>query len=268
MDRIMERKRCALVDLSNTADAPARSRARLEVSTTEESGDKVAVQRFTLVSRGAPPAKRAPALHSVLLAPQRVAAELGESVQICRCSECDRTGLRRRMSGTRLCRRDTESHPEYALLLNMSDRFEAECSNREGASELVTEACCREKTAYFILGASSTTVGYIAAEVKANRKVKRVNESMGTDAGALGEADDDIPLLLQVYVEPEFRQRGYALEALKLLVRDHQTLRVDAPAESVTRILDKLGFAPAATEDSDGRPLTTYVRTLFYEDVA
>lgn len=244
----------------------------MEISTPtpsreEESGDKVAIQRFTLVSRGAPPTKRAAAQHSVLLAPPRVAAQLGSEVQVCRCSECDRSGLKRRMSGTRLCRRDTESHPEYALLLLMSERFEAECSDRAEVSELVTEACCREKTAYFILGAGSTTVGYVAAEVKANRKVKRVNESITSDAG-IGEADDDVPSLLQLYVEPEFRQRGYALEALKLLLRDHQTLRVEDPSPAVSRLLERLGFVGSEGSVSDaGRPLTLFVRTTVYEDI-
>lgn len=265
----MERKRSALVDVSNNTEAPPRTRARLEITTAtpsheEESGDKVAIQRFTLVSRGALPAKRAPAQHSVLMAPPRVAAQLGTEVQVCRCSECDRTGLRRRMSGTRMCRRDTESHPEYALLLLMSDRFEAECTNRPGSNELVTEACCREKTAYFILGAGSTTVGYVAAEVKANRRVRRVNESIGNNAG--DEADDDIPTLLQLYVEPEFRQRGYATEALKMLMRDHQNLRVDEPSAPVTRVLEKIGFSLTATEDSEGRRLATFTRTLIFED--
>merc|ERR1719446_952456 len=107
LERIMERKRAALGDLSNNVDASAvsgrRTRARLEITTgmpvhltgEEESGDKVAVQRFTLVSRGAAPAKRrAAAQQCVLVAPPRVAAQLGAEVQVCRCSECDRSGLR------------------------------------------------------------------------------------------------------------------------------------------------------------------------------
>merc|ERR1719263_449315 len=114
-------------------------------------------------------------------------------------------------SGKRLCRRDTECHPEYALLVELCARFEQDCPDRVGASSLVTEACCREKTAYFILGAGSTTVGYVAAEVKANRKVKRLNESVASEFEE-DEADDNIPTVLQIYVEPEFRNRGYALE--------------------------------------------------------
>lgn len=267
----MERKRAALGEISNQG-APPRTRARLEIGTPtpsreEESGDKVAVQRFTLVSRGAPPAKRAPAQHSVLLAPPRVAAQLGAEVPVCRCSECDSYGVRRRMSsGRRKCRRDTESHPEYALLLLMSDRFESECADRPEASALVTEACCREKTAYFILGAGSTTVGYVAAEVKANRKAKRANESFTSDIGGC-DADDDVPTILQVYVEPEFRNRGYAMEALKLCLSDRESFKVDDPSAPTVRILERLGFASAGTEESDtGRPLTTFLRTRIFED--
>lgn len=270
LQRINERKRAALGEISNQG-APPLTRARLEIGTPtpsreEESGDKVAIQRFTMVSRGAPPAKRAPAQHRVLVAPPRVAAQLGAEVPVCRCSECDKNGVRRRMSGTRKCRRDTESHPEYALLLLMSDRFETECADRPEASALVTEACCREKTAYFILGSGSQTVGYVAAEVKANRKVKRANESFTSDIGG-HDADDDMPTIIQVYVEPEFRNRGYAMEALRLCLADHESFKVDDPSAPMFRILERLGFAGAGTESSDtGRPLTTFLRTRIFED--
>jgi len=262
------------VNLVGAWNAGRRTRARLEAAgaipaNDEESGDKVAIQRFTLVSRGAPAAKRAKAQHGVLLAPPRVAAQLGNEVQVCRCSECDRSGLKRRMSGTRMCRRDTEAHPEYALLLLMNDRFEAECAQHSRPQPLVAEACCREKTAYFILGAGSTTVGYVAAEVKANRKVRRANESMGTDAGIDEANDDDIPTLLQIYVEPEFRRKGYAFEAMKMLMRDHQSMRVDAPSEQMKSLLERLGFAHTGTEDGEeGRPLAMFTRTLIFEDAA
>jgi len=275
LDHIMERrKRAALGDLSNGTDTTTtsgrRTRARMEISTPgpsneEESGDKVAVQRFTLVSRGAPPAKRAPPKESVLVAPPRVAAQLGSEVQVCRCSDCDRTGLKRRMSGTRVCRRDTESHPEYAMLLLMSERFTSECSDRAGSNELVTEACCREKTAYFILGAGSTTVGYVAAEVQANRKVKSLNDSLSSGVCA-EQVTDSIPTLVQVYVEPEFRGRGYASEAVRLLMREHECVRVDDPSASVVRMLARLDYAPTRTEETDdGQVLTTFMRTSFLE---
>jgi len=276
LERIRERdqlwgaKRAALGEISNQGEPP-RTRARLEVGTPtpsreEESGDKVAVQKFTLVSRGAPPAKRAPAQHSVLLAPPRVAAQLGAEVPVCHCSECDKNGVRRRMSGTRKCRRDTEAHPEYALLLLMSDRFETECADRPEASALVTEACCREKTAYFILGAGSQTVGYVAAEVKANRRVKQANASFASDTGGC-DADDDVPTIIQVYVEPEFRSRGYAMEALRLCISDRDSFKVDDPSAPMVRILERLGFAGAGTESSDeGRPLTTFFKTRIFED--
>lgn len=264
LDRIFERKRAALVDLNGSAEAPPRRRLRLG-DPEERPEEKVAVQRFTLVSRGAPPAKRAPAELSVLITPPRVAAQLGEQVQLCRCSQCDRQGIRRRMSGRRLCRRDTEAHPEYALLLNMNDRFEAE--NPERRSEgggLVSEACCREKSAYFIIGPGATTVGYVAAEVAANRKVKRNQEYVTLDVQSnvgSNKADENVPTILQVYVEPEFRNRGYASEALALLLRDHDSVKVDDPTPAVLRALERMYFRLAATQEGiAGRQLVTLTR--------
>lgn len=259
IDRIFERKRAALVDLNGSADAPPRRRLRAG-DPEERPEEKVAVQRFTLVSRGAPPAKRAPANHAVLIPPPRVAAQLGDQVHLCRCSECDRHGVRRRMSGGRICRRDTESHPEYALLLNMTERFQAEAVGR-GSSDLVSEACCREKTAYFVLGPGSTTVGYVAAEVAANRRVRRNQESILSDSGLAKDEDDNIPTVQQVYVEPEFRGKGYAQEAFALLLREQNQVRVDGPSEPVLRILRRLGFQEVATmEGEEGRPLVTLSR--------
>ena len=216
LDRIYERKRAALVDLNGTADAPPRRRLR-RGDPQENSEEKVSVQRFTLVSRGAPPVRRQTAQHELLRVPPRDSASLGDEIHVCRCSDCDKHGVRRRLSGRRTCRRDTESHPEYCLLLNLTDRFEEEC-HRENA-DLVNEACCREKSAFFILGPGSTAVGYVAAEVAANRKVRGLQES---------DHDDRTPFVTQIYVEPEFRKQGYASQALFLLLRDHGEVKVDA----------------------------------------
>lgn len=277
LDRIMERKRAALCDRSNLDSVdtlPRRQRPRLDlvsdwntptrVAEDALESEKVAVQRFTLVSRGAPPAKRKElAKNEVLQAPPRVAAQLGTNIQVCRCSECDRSGLRRRVSGTRLCRRDTESHPEYALLLMMSERFEGECESRSGGNTLVTDACCREKTAFFILGADKTTVGYVAADLAANRRVRRAAESIDS---ALDAPEDKVPTLLQVYVEPEFRRRGYATEALRLLTQEHSMLRAEVPTLPLKRALENLGFKALSSEgevreSDDGLPLVTFVKS-------
>lgn len=217
LDRIYERKRAALVDLNGAADAPPRRRLR-RGDPQENTEEKVSVQRFTLVSRGAPPAKRKqPAQHEFLRVPPRDSVNLGDEIHVCHCSDCDKHGVQRRLSGRRTCRRDTESHPEYALLLNLTDRFEEECE-RENARDAVNEACCREKSAFFILGPGSTAVGYVAAEVAANRRVQGVQDS----------DDDKTPFVTQIYVEPEFRKQGYASQALSLLLRDHGEVRVDA----------------------------------------
>jgi len=264
LDRILERKRQALVELNGNVEAPPRRRARVD-DPAENPEDKVAVQRFTLLSRGAPPAKRVKAQHTVLLPPPRVAADLGAAVQLCRCSQCDRSGLRRRVSsGRRLCRRDTEAHPEYALLLSMTERFDEECAERlTNGESLVSEACCREKSAYFILGPGSTTIGYVAAEVAANRRVRRVADSVdeGSQTSNPTDLDDATPSILQIYVEPEFRRRGFPTEALALLLRDHNSVKVDDPAVLVLRMLTQLGFNVAARSQGDlGQPVVTLVK--------
>lgn len=261
--RIMERKRPALVDLNGNVEQPSHRRARSD-DPQENPEEKIAVQRFTLVSRGAPPAKRPKVQHEVLLAPPRVAAQLGEEVQVCKCSQCDRSGLKRRMSGTRLCRRNTEAHPEYALLLSMCERFGAESSDHS-AHTLVGEACCREKSAYFILGPESTTVGYVAAELAANRRVRMGQSSVMSDAGDTPGpgAGDNVPTILQVYVEPEYRRQGFATEALGLLLRDHDSVRVDSPSLPVLCILEKQGFTRAGVEEGEeGRQLISFVRRV------
>lgn len=72
---------------------------------------------------------------------------------------------------------------------------------------------------------------------------------------------------MQIYVEPEFRNRGYALEALKLLLREHNSLRVDDPSVQVAGLVEQLGFVAAGTDGSEeGRPLAMFVRTRIHED--
>jgi hypothetical protein len=155
-----------------------------------------------------------------------------------------------------LCRRDTESHPEYELLLGMSRRFQAECPARADAP-LVGEACCREKSAYFILDQEATVVGYVAAIVAANRKV-----TAQKIFGVRQDTKDLAPTVLQIWVEPGFRRRGVALAALGLLLRGHETARVDDPTWPVIRLLECLGFAVACTEDcgEEGRPVVLFVK--------
>jgi RimJ/RimL family protein N-acetyltransferase len=85
-------------------------------------------------------------------------------------------------------------------------------------------------------------------------------------ASDIDEEDDDIPTLIQLYVEPEFRQRGYASEALKLLLRDHQSLRVDDPSAPVIRLIQRCGFEAAGAHGDNSRALTMFVRTAVFED--
>mmetsp|Transcript_1555 Transcript_1555/g.4003 ORF Transcript_1555/g.4003 Transcript_1555/m.4003 type:complete len:274 (-) Transcript_1555:76-897(-) len=242
LQRLAERKRAPLGDLSNEAADPIRRRL---LDTPAAANGAVAVQRFTLVSRGAPPVKRAPAEHTVLLAPPGLVPQLGSKIQVCRCSECPKK--------RRMCRRDTESHGEYALLLNMNSRFEDECTARSSVCPLVTEACCREKSAYFIMGANSETVGYVAAVVGANRRVPSRRQSGIT---AELQVPETTPELCQIYVEPEFRRQGLATKALHMLLRGHSTLVVDDPPAFVLHMLRGLGFHTLGTRVVRGHNMT------------
>lgn len=255
-------QRAPLGDLSNGENGqPSRRRPR-EKDADSEKPD-VEVQRFTLVSRGAPPTHRKRARHSNLLVPPGLTAHLGDRIQVCRCSECPGAGRQR------LCRRDTELHPEYALLLNMVAAFEAECPNRVASGgALVTDACVREKSAFFILNAERRVVGYVAAVVAANRKVMRqVAEEEGQTPSDEGEVDET-PHVLQVYVEPGSRRKGLAVTALALLLRGHSELIMDDPTMQMTKMVEGLGYvaAGAAGDSPDGRPQLKFVHKIFAEN--
>lgn len=266
LQMLAQHNRAPLGDLSNGENGlPSRRRPREKNADDGEKPD-VEVQRFSLVSRGAPAGHRKRARYSNLLVPPGLAAHLGDRIQVCRCSECPGAGRQR------LCRRDTELHPEYALLLNMVAAFEAECPNRAGSGgSLVTDACVREKSAFFILGPEKRAVGYVAAVVAANRKVLRQVAEEEAGHGGQKPTDesevDESPHVLQVYVEPEFRRRGLAVTALALLLRGHSTFVMDEPTIPVVKMLEGLGYTDAGTSDSpDGRPSVKFVHNIFADD--
>lgn len=139
----------------------------------------------------------------------------------------------------------------------MSRRFQAECPDR-GHGSLVSEACCREKSAYFILGPGATIVGYVAAIVESNRLVAR--EKLASPGES--EATTNVPMLLQVYVEQEFRRRGYARAALRLLLRGHDSLLVEEPTWPLLQLLKRVGFRPVGNsqDDAEGPVTVTLLR--------
>lgn len=128
-----------------------------------------------------------------------------------------------------------------------------------------------KKSAFFILGPEKRTVGYVAAIVAANRKViRQVAEESGSPMRPKPQSPqqesemDESPHILQVYVEPEFRRRGLAVTALALLLRGHNTLKIDDPTWPVTQMLEGLGYTAAGASDGpDGRPNVRFVKTIF-----
>jgi len=222
--------------------------------------DDVAIQRFSLVSRGAPRVRRLQAQRSLLVPPPALINTLGPSIRVCRCSECLPSKAREENAGgltssgerLRLCRQDTDKHPEYKLLLDMSARFREERNGNDNGSELASEACCRQKTAYFILGGECgrNVIGYIAAETAANRRVgtrlMSLERPVATGMQVCGAQDaDEVPILLQVWLEPEYRSSGLATSALRHMLHGHSELLVDNPSAAVVRALSRLGLRVA-----------------------
>jgi len=264
-----QKNRMPLANLSNSENSlPSRRRPRDDGDIADAEKPLVEVQRFTLVSRGAPPVARKRARYSTLLAPPGLAAHLGDSISVCRCSECPGAGKNRR-----LCGRDTEMHGEYALLLNMVSNFEAECPSRIASGTLVSDACCREKSAFFILGPGRRTVGYVAAVVAANKKVIRQAEDSSisnvasqTKPSKAERKAAEAPHILQIYVEPEFRRQGLGTAALELLLQDHDNFMIDEPTWPVIKMLESLEYTTAGESDGpDGRPVVRFVQNHFAE---
>ena len=141
----------------------------------------------------------------------------------------------------------------------------------------MTDACVREKSAFFILGPERRAVGYVAAVVAANRKViRQVAEEAASPQKLPAQSPprqkttsdsdvDEAPHILQVFVEPEFRRKGLAVASLALLLKGHSTVIADVGGLEcpVLQMLEGLGFAAAGAIDSpDGQHSVRFLRSI------
>jgi GNAT superfamily N-acetyltransferase len=70
-----------------------------------------------------------------------------------------------------------------------------------------------------------------------------------------------VPLLSQLYVEPEVRKRGLATAALRVLLAGVHAVVVDAPALATARSMLRLGFKAVGTKQvTESHPRVLYVR--------
>jgi len=225
-----------------------------------------AVQRFSLLSRRAGsslgPQQQASPGHPVLHLPSRMPERPGSPVALCPCSWREKLVRGQR----RLCQQDTEDHREYQLLEAMSRRFAAErggaffCGAEvagvacAGAASTADRASRRELEVFFIVvPGSETAVGYAAFW-------RSPGDGTGCGSGKArsgpARSQRETVTIAQLYVEPEYRCRGLAAAALRVLLAGCARVCLLAGAQVPTsidspefsgealagKVLSKLGF--------------------------
>lgn len=211
-------------------------------------GACVALRRYSLKSRRAAPypvacspksvepVSRATPVPQVSLQtfrpPRAVAAHVQGNANQCGCSRDPGLAQGRR----RICLLNTEDHVEYQLLEAMGGRFAAE--TRSSGTSVAKRASMQWVQASFIAqpqeGGVEDVVGYVAMR-----------------PGGNGAAAESVSTLVELYVEPEFRRRGLATAALKVLLSGCTRVAVGPPAPEVAgAVLRGLGFKAVDARDS------------------
>lgn len=135
----------------------------------------------------------------------------------------------------------------------MNLRFLVECG---GCSEIITDkACLNELDVYFIIQAESdTAIGYVALAPLVKR------DDVGTPEYSQASSKRALPILAQIYVEPDYRRRGVAFAALRVVLAGCRTVAVgmEVPGEC-ERLLGRLGLQAVGScleaETGDGQIL-------------
>lgn len=224
------------------------------------------VQRFSLKSRRTHMllwgSGHAPALaHRELRLPPRLAKHLHVNVvRICSCSWPGGSAAARRSPRRRkLCEQSTQDHQEYWLLEAMNRRLIEECGG--GAVRVTDKACLQEMEVYFIVQPDTeTAIGYVA--------LRRQAQSAAPTPESAGSAERAVCLLLvQLYVDPDFRGSGSATATLRVLLSGLRSVCVPAAvAPRYGRMLGHLGFhaagLSAAEGTDDGRRQAIFRRSM------
>lgn len=258
-----QRKRNA----SATLD-PESTGKRLKTNLVESSescvpvrSTSVQVQPFSMLSRRASSSIGFKPADLELLTPPRLLGTLGCTVTCCACS-----WARLQHGSRRLCKRDTSDHEEYELLLSMNKRFIADCST--GGGLLTSRACHKETNVHFVTSLAEgrkglpAVVGYVAFTPNYSHQVTPNLPNISSSlANSARRASPRVPLLVQIFVEPEQRQKGIALEALRQLLDGCAEIAVDAPTKATMIILEKLHFRfVGARDNGEGQGLGLFIR--------
>lgn len=129
----------------------------------------------------------------------------------------------------RICCLNTEDHVEYQRLEDMGGRFAAETHSSCGTSVSRRASMQTVQASFIQEGSSEGVVGYVAMRPGG--------------PGGNGAAAESAPTLVELYVEPNFRHRGLATAALKVLLSGYTRVAVGPPAPEVAgAVLKGLGF--------------------------
>jgi GNAT superfamily N-acetyltransferase len=168
-----------------------------------------------------------------------------------------------------LCNRGTNEHEEFNLLEAMNRRFIEDC--RSGGEYIISRACNLELEVFFILAApTDTVVGYAALLPSYEHGIEPGSAGLEPKASALAAAlasPGPAPCLTQLYVEPDFRRKGMATSALRVLLARHSLMVVDAPSLGTARAMLALGFQPVGARlGVDSNPQVLYAWSMGAKD--
>lgn len=234
------------------------------------------LQRFSLLSRTAVPGAR-PVIpgHREFRHQARVGLE---RVVCCCCSWEEPLNPERR----RLCDRRTEEHSESELLRAMNRRFVADFEKggppvladragrqevevhwlldcQEGGAQVEVEAEDEEEEGEEDRARPPLVVGYVSITRTYRHRVAPNVPDLDRDLPRRAPAR--APLLTQLFVEPGYRQRGYATAALRALLAGRDAVAVDAPTPATLHILGKLRFILVGGRDNgEGQALCLFLR--------
>merc|ERR1719272_1733788 len=208
--------------------SPPRTPQSLEGSASPTA--TASVQRFSLRSRSArlrvPKNVGAVSCRRLQL-PAHLRNDACQCVRICDCTADPCLGVGRR----RLCKQATDDHDEFRLLELLNSRFIADC--RSGGTFIATRASLSEINIFFILEPLSNAVmGYAAIVPACEHGILPGGGGQHIDdlAGVTEATSGRLPLLSQLFVEPQARRKGLATAALRVLLAGQKAAVVACPS--------------------------------------
>jgi len=268
MERGRKRPRAAFADLTNTPPRSITSDVFTHLDVTPEAvtdtrlavgrlgqpsplqdgaataSIPVSLQRYSLCSRARVDACKTLPGCQVLQPPRRLFNDVGCTVSCCQCS----WAASLQPTAKRLCRRETDEHQEHRLLSAMGQGFADEQQNF--CRDCPTSSSNGQSETHFVLDPKTQPVPAVLGFATMFRNLDAESPS------------DRATVLTHLFIEPEYRERGVATTALKMLLVGCNTLFVDRPSYEMVRILKRLRFEHVGQGALEaGRSFQLFTRT-------